>query len=544
MPLRPWMAIALTFVAYVGCIWAGYVWDDEALILLNRALTAPTVRTILGSDLWCCTGTNLSGYWRPLTTLSFYADVALFGFQPAWAHLHSVGWHLLCTGLLGALVGRRHGPTRGALAALILGLHPVLSEAVVWIAARNDLLAAAFVLGALLVADWGSASRGSGGTTRGDRLRPVAVGLCALGAALSKESSFLLPALLVLWFFAHDGLSGVRMRWREVLASAAGLGLAVALRQFVDLGALTDFHRMPLEDPAAVVFAVVRLLGWIVWPWPLTGTATLYLPRPEPIVWLSAALTLAATGLALRKAPRFALALLGFTFTAAAPMVAALYVFGTLGERYLYLPMVGVATITAALVPLTPAAAAMIATWAAGALLILHVRLPDWVAPSTFFEAAVRRAPDSFSWNLYGAELAKQGDRVGAVEAFERSLASRPARRFSCTRIASAAVGVLDARAYASRVPAWRAAGCSELRAFDFQVAWSLARLGDEPQALQVVRVAGGDYEGVAAALEAAAAMREGDIVLAAGLLDASSTVDEARSRFGTLVALRTGRTE
>ncbi|MSP56429.1 MAG: hypothetical protein EXR69_12620 [Myxococcales bacterium] len=533
----------MTFVAYVGCIWAGYVWDDEALILLNRALTAPTVRTVLGSDLWCCSGTDTSGYWRPLTTLSFYADVALFGFQPAWAHLHSLGWHLLCTGLLGALVGRRHGAARGALASMILGIHPVVSEAVVWIAARNDLLAAAFVLGALLVTDK-SGGPASGLRARGAAIRPIAVGFCALGAALSKESSVLLPLLLVLWIVAHDGLAGARLRWREVAASALGLGVAFGLRQLAVVGTLTDFHRVPLQDPLALLAAIARMLGWISWPWPLTGTATLYLPHPEPIVWVSAAVTLAAAGVATQRAPRFALALLGFTLTAAAPMTAALYVYGTLGERYLYLPMVGVATLAAAQVRLTPAPLGVTALWAAGALLTLHVRLPDWVSPTTFFEAAVRRAPDSFSWNLYGVDLAKQGDPAGAVEAFERSLASRPSRRFACTRIASSAVAVLNADAYAQRLPDWRAAGCGELRDFEFQVAWSLARLGDEARALDVVRAAGGDSEGVAAAVEAAAAQRAGDIVGAAGLLGAADDLDQARSRFSTLLALRTARPE
>lgn len=523
-PLRLWMALALTFAAYIACVSAGYIWDDEALILLNQALVHPTFRTILGSDLWCCSGTAASGYWRPLTTLSFYADVAAFGFQPAWGHLHSLAWHLLCTTLVARLVGNRHGGERGAVAALIFGLHPILSEAVVWIAARNDLMATAFAVGALLAVD---------------RRKPVLAAICALAAALSKESSFLLPALVVLWVGGHEGLAGVKARRGAIGATALGLGVALALRPLAELGRATDFHRVPIDDPFASLYTLARLIGWLGWPWPLTGTATLYLPPPGIAVWASALVVLAGAAFLVRAEPRRGLCLVAFTVLAALPMAVALWVFATIGERYMYLPMVGAAALVATALPLTRFTKAGLAIWAVGALAAIHVRLPDWVDNLAFYEAAVRRAPDSFSWNLYGGELERRQHTAAAVEAMERSLAARPVRRFSCTRIAGTARAVMDATTYKAHLPGWSAAGCRELPAFDFQVAWSLSLLGDEPGALGILLENPLDHSGVAAAIHANIATREGDIVLAAGLLDASADLPEAHSRYSTLRALR-----
>lgn len=524
MALRPWMALALTFAAYIACISAGYVWDDRALILANDALVHPTFRKVLFSDLWCCSATVPSGYWRPLTTLSFYVDVAAFGFTPGWAHLHSLGWHLGCTGLVAGLAGSRYGQARGAIAALLFGLHPLSSEAVIWIAARNDLMAATFCVAA---------------TWAVDRKRAALAALAAFAALLSKESSALLPALVVCWAWAHEGVPGVRARARAIAGVFVGIGAALALRPLADLGSVGAFQRVPIEDPLAPVYTAARLLGWVLWPWPLTSTATMYLPPPGPGVWIPAALVVVGAALVIRANPRRGLGLAAFTVASGLPVIGALYVFATIGERYMYLPMVGLSTAVAAAIPLRATTTATLAGWSVCALAALHIRLPDWVDGLALFHAATTRAPDSFSWNLLGSELNQRELYPQALAAMQESLNLRPARRFSCTRVAYVARKVVTLEQYKSLVPAWNDAGCRDLHAFDFQVAWSLALLGDEEAGLHLLRDNPGDDGGVGGALRADAANREGDIVGAAFLLAASPQAEEARGRFSTLCALR-----
>lgn len=529
MALRIWMALFLAFAAYITCVATGYVWDDHLLILQNDALSAPTWRKLLASDLWCCTQElRGSGYWRPLTTLSLFADVASFGYAPGPAHFQSLCWHLLCTGLLGKLVEGRHGGARGAVAALVFGLHPALSEAVIWISARNDLLAATFCVGALLAAD---------------ARRPVLAGVCALAGALSKESSFLLPGMIGLWAYGHGGAAGVRDARRALVGSAVGLAVALALRPFVDLGAQA-LPRLEITDPYALVYGLVRIFGWLSWPWPLTGTATLYMGSPSAGTWLAAAVTLAGAALLVRVEVRRGLALAGLAALAALPVAGALYVYATLGERYLYLPMVGVAALIASAVPLNRASGVGLAVGSVGALAAIHVRLPDWSNNAAFFSAATRRAPDSFTWNLLGVDLGRDGQRGPALAAFESALLPTPdgdpPQTFACRNVLVAARAVMDAPTLAARLPAWKAAGCYALPPFEPSAAWSLALLGDEAAGLQIAHgVTASDTTGLLAVLFAVEAERDGDIVRAAGLLAGAKDVSDARDRYGTLLALR-----
>lgn len=529
MAFRLWMALTVVFAAYIACVSAGYVWDDHLLILQNDALTAPTLRKLLASDLWCCTQElRGSGYWRPLTTLSFFADIAGFGAVPGPAHLQSLCWHLLCTGLVGRLVAGRHGGARGAVAALVFGLHPVLSEAVIWISARNDLLAATFCVGALVAAD---------------ARRPTLAGVCALAGALSKESTVLLPGMIGLWAYAHRGVAGVREAARPLIGTTVGLGVALALRPFVELGAQA-LPRLEITDPYAAVYGLVRVLGWVSWPWPLTGTATLYMGCPSAATWLAAAATLGGAALCIRVDVRRGLALAALVVLAALPVAGALYVYATIGERYLYLPMVGVAALIASAVPLNRTSGVALAAWSVVALAAIHVRMPDWSNNAAFFGAATRRAPDSFSWNLLGVDRGRDGQRGPALAAFESALLPTPAgdppQTFACRNVLVAARAVLDAPALAARLPAWKAAGCYTLPPFEPSAAWSLALLGDEAAGLRIAHgVAAPDTTGLLAVLFAVEAERDGDIVRAAGLLGSVENPSDARDRYGMLLALR-----
>jgi len=404
----------------------------------------------------------------------------------------------------------------------------VLSEAVVWISARNDLLAATFCVGALLAAD---------------ARRPVLTGVCALAGALSKESSGLLPGMIGLWAYAHGGAAGVRQARGPLLGSVVGLGIALALRLFVDLGAQA-LPRLEITDPYAVVYGLARALGWVSWPWPLTGTATLYMGSPSAWTWLAAAATLAGAALLIRVQLRRGLALAALVVLAAMPVAGALYVYATIGERYLYLPMVGVAALIASAMPLSRASGVALAAWSVGALFAIHVRLPDWSNNAAFFSAATRRAPDSFSWNLLGVDLGRDGQRGPALAAFESALLPTPAgdppQTFACRNVLVAARAVLDARALAARLPVWKAAGCYALPPFEPSAAWSLALLGDEAAGLQIAHgVTAPDTTGLLAVLFAVEAERDGDIVRAAGLLASVENGSDARDRYGTLLALR-----
>ena len=98
------------------------------------------------------------GYYRPVVILSYLADARVFGTgSPAGPHIFNVTCHLLTTMLVWLLARRvlRQIPDGGGgavVAATVFAVHPIHTESVSWIAGRSDVLAALFLVTALLLA--------------------------------------------------------------------------------------------------------------------------------------------------------------------------------------------------------------------------------------------------------------------------------------------------------------------------------------------------------------------------------------------------------
>src|SRR5688572_22437555 len=126
-------------LAYHNAVTIGFVLDDYHYILENPTLNAnPSLfwRAYLASGV---------EFYRPLSTVTFALDRALFGNWAAGYHIHNVIWHIAASiGFL--LFAERLIGARGArFAALLFAVHPIHTEAVTGIVGRMELMAAAFV---------------------------------------------------------------------------------------------------------------------------------------------------------------------------------------------------------------------------------------------------------------------------------------------------------------------------------------------------------------------------------------------------------------
>ncbi|HEU4325387.1 MAG TPA: hypothetical protein VFS21_19745 [Roseiflexaceae bacterium] len=159
--------------------------------------------------------TEQTHFYRPLVWLLFWVQLRLFGLEPLGFHLVSLGLHLLNAGLLGALVYRLLQPPDSILStadqdghsskrntqnvALLAGglaaLHPAPFEAVAWVAAQSELLAAALLLAMLHL--WvGRRPAASASAALGPW--PLAATLVLALALLAKESAVIGLGLLAL----------------------------------------------------------------------------------------------------------------------------------------------------------------------------------------------------------------------------------------------------------------------------------------------------------------------------------------------------------
>lgn len=440
----PLLAAALLVAIWLPARGAGRFWDDQLLLIDNPRLASldpAGVLALFRHDLAAQPDGAMTPFFRPLFLLAAAIDNQISGWllpgSVAPAHLHSLLWHLLCCGLLWRLARRllaqgadpaaRADPAwragiaqRSVGVALLYGLHPIQSEPVLWLSARNDPMCAAFSLGALLLAlrQMGGAGRDSGRVS--GLVSGAGIALLTLLAGLSKEHGTLLPLAVPLLGL----VAGVPPRrlipvaGPPALAAAAGVLATLALRAQADLLSVSPAPAALDLFAARWPLALTTMLGWISLPWPLDSSASLYRPLPGP--WPAALLTLAlaaATAAALappdrrRAAAAAALALLFL-----APTLVAVATTGLIGERYLYLPLAFLVLPLASL-PLRYFRAAIPAACLAAAL-GLSLRLPLWQSEDLLLADAVRHASDPYTRFRRATIDAQQGDVKAAFEGY------------------------------------------------------------------------------------------------------------------------------
>ena len=187
--------------------------DDYEQVYDAADLSRPAV--LLGQDspgqIGLRSRPSFVKYFRPVLHLSFALDVFLFGADARALHLVNVFWHWLAVFLLFLVLRKLDfglSPGDAALGALLFLIAPGKMSAVSWVAARGDVLAGVFFLGAVLaLLRW----RVTGGKW------PL-VGLVAstLLGMLSKEGALVIPvlvALIDLSWVQPRLRPGARKRW-------------------------------------------------------------------------------------------------------------------------------------------------------------------------------------------------------------------------------------------------------------------------------------------------------------------------------------------
>jgi hypothetical protein len=174
------------------------------------------------------------GFYRPLGFVAVWIGYLLFGMAPEGYHLLNIALHALNVALAARLYSKLGFARAAGTAALLFAIAPVCAEPVVWPAARYDLLAAFFVLGALILAvDW-LREEGRG------RWLLAAIALLIGAGVLSKESAYAAPLLVAALAFSRNLWSLPRRRSAVPLLIAAGapalVGIVVRLAIYGGLG--------------------------------------------------------------------------------------------------------------------------------------------------------------------------------------------------------------------------------------------------------------------------------------------------------------------
>ena len=452
LALTTFGVLALTVSAlYVKAMHSPFIFDDLPGVVNNPSIVR----------LWPPVGdsTNRGPFnppplaptaRRPLPNLSLALNYHFGGLRPLGYHVFNLGVHVLSAVVLASVVRRTlrlpyfagawDRPAWGlSLAvALVWAVHPLNTEAVVYVTQRTELLVALFYLTTL----WAALRFWSAGSTGARTFWLVAAVLACVAGMASKEVAVSLPLVVLLYertFLVPS--PGARRSWLLYAGLALGWVVLLGLSAGGISGLSDPRHQVPVLVWWATQAKVVLLyLKLTVWPWPLSiHYAPTFLHTAQAAwPWVAAVTVLVAATLVLvwrRPAVRFVAAavvlLLGPTLVVPLPkMVAA--------ERRMYLPLAGIVTLAilgeyrllSARWPSTGArlcAASVLTVVLAFSVMTVH-RLAAYESPVTIWRDAVLHQPDDpmAHYNLGVALVDAGGPPREAMTQFEYALRLDP----------------------------------------------------------------------------------------------------------------------
>jgi tetratricopeptide (TPR) repeat protein len=445
--------LALAVVAvFANSLSNDFVFDDRDLVV-----TQSRIRDL--SNWW----NIFTESYRPLRTVTYAMDYALWGLDPRGYRITNIGIHVLNTWLV-FFLGRRlfeRAVAPALLAALFFALHPVQSESVAYISGRRDVLFAMFYLAGLLA--W---------TYYRDAVAPRQrwLWLGATGALFglslaAKEMAASLPVACLLWDtrrVTQAGQSGERpgilaasnalVRQNLYLYSAAAAALAAfAYYTLVIRGATSKIAGTDVvywggslvNNLLTVPINYAHYAGLAVFPrvlvaqyygayQPATGILD---PRVIPSMILLGGLV--ALGFWLLARTRFAVTGFGILWFLATILPASQLIphHEIVADHYLYLPIAGVGFALGELVEY----ARRLEGWrrsaalAASVLLLLGLsartiaRNADWKDEATLWRRTYEALPGSSrSAYNYAVVLTQRGEIEAAMRLFREAIELDP----------------------------------------------------------------------------------------------------------------------
>jgi len=427
-----WRAPALVAVAaalaFLPSLWCGFVWDDHRFIHENPSVVRPTSWLRFLTDANTVDTLGALGLVRPLRTIEFAADYALFGDSPFAFHLHSLLWHAAASAALCLLLRRLLGHAGAAvLAALFFAVNPTQSECVAFVSSRGDVAMGACSFTALLFA---LKSEGFD--------KNLAVSLAAACVAmLYKEAAVALPFVVV----ALRVTKLSRVPWWPYFAALAAY---FVYRFYVQT---SGTHGVPFDIGGSwigTVATMVRGFGYYVVQPLLPAQSLEWYMSPSTgfadaavLAWLVVHAAIVASAVAARRrAPIWTLAVAWF-YAFLGPVSNVLTSLGMpTCERFLYASVGGVALALGWALVRAPrgawiAAFVAVTALAAGSL----ARMPMWRNDQTLWTAVLADHESSRGHNIMATDRRReaielrdqatklpQGDERAAAVARARAL--------------------------------------------------------------------------------------------------------------------------
>lgn len=140
--------VSLILLVYIQNLWFDLAYLDDGLIIYAEY---DKINSLLKIPQAFLHGYLLDHYYRPIILISFIIDTAIAGQSSMMYHLTNLLLHILFSLMLFKLLKKfRFNSNIALISTLLFAVHPINTNAVSWIAGRNDLIVGVFSLGSFL----------------------------------------------------------------------------------------------------------------------------------------------------------------------------------------------------------------------------------------------------------------------------------------------------------------------------------------------------------------------------------------------------------
>lgn len=439
--------LAVTFAVYYNSINNGFVGDDISFVQDN-----PSIRSLANIPSFFFKSRMLAAYdpdwgtyiFRPLRTISYAFDYAVYGLRPWGFHITNLVLHMAASVTVYFVAfGLFEVPAVALLSAVAFSIHPVHVEAVSWISSRADLIGIIFLNLSLF-------SYFRYGRTGAPAYLAISVALSFL-SYLGKETMIPLPGFIILYDYATRNRRPVKdlvmsklPAW--VLFSAVCFGYLVL--RFYATGKMSSVQGWwggsAYSNFLMMAKATATYLWLMVFPFKLTLH---YLIRPVHTVfdpWVIVSLLAIVSSLVLiiwtYTVNRLVFFCLAWFYLALVPIANIVPIsFAMMAERYIYMPSMGpIMALSYGVYALyrkaesrgvleTRAVIVGVAAMALAYSVVSVERNRVYKDNFAFYAEAIRSAPNSApSYNGLGDEYFKKRDYKNALVNYEKALALDP----------------------------------------------------------------------------------------------------------------------
>ncbi len=450
------LIIILTALSYINTLNNSFVYDDNTYVVENRQIRSASniPKAFISSYPPDSKG---QGLYRPLVTVSYIIDYALWGLNPKGFHLANIIFHILTSiivYLLAFEIIKTQWPS--AVVGIVFALHPVHTETVTWVVGRAEVMAGLFYFLAFLF--YIKAVNLPFFKNR----QFIFSNIFYFLALLSKEIAITLPILL----FVYDYFFVQRQRSTEIIELLKRRYLYFIILTFIYiiiryavLGAFTPQKNLSFNPDVGLYerfLTIIVVIGYYIRLLFLPFNLTVDYVFPKiasiglPVIIYGGVLlvSIAIAVLLYKRSKRLSFSILIF-FVTILPVSNIMPIGELIAERFLYIPLISFALLigisTDYFFIRFPSRFLRIIISIPLILLALFYSLLtisrnyDWKDAFTLWKATIYTMPaSSVAHNNLGVEYVKKEDHVDAIKEYKKAIELSPKYSHALTNLGDA----------------------------------------------------------------------------------------------------------